>query len=280
MTHERSPLVQVALAVYLGLNIGLSLHSLRDVPHEPDWSLWLALPTAIAEGRIYDLPTEAPFVWSPLMAWVMGFAATQLGFVLWGAIHVAVLALIRDPLIILLAITSWAFWTDVAMGNTLVFVFVAGVLALRGNLPAAHLYLAMLILMPRPVQLPLAAWLLMARPETRVPFVVIAAVHGVAVVLMGYAGDWLSALMTQGQQHRFDIGPGFWIGGWWLLIGIPFGLWLAHRRLLGLAGLAISPYLLPQYLLMPLLDLPRLRPPGWGRLGRALRGESEAGHAR
>lgn len=72
----------------------------------------------------------------------------------------------------------------------------------------------------------------------------------------------MGRVMTQGEHRRFDINPSL-DRRVVVLIGIPHGLCLAHRRYLGMAGLAISRDLLPQYLLMPLVDLPRLRPATW-----------------
>jgi hypothetical protein len=106
--------------------------------------------------------------------------------------------------------------------------------------------------MPRPVQLPIAAWLIWQRPQIRVAFVVMFVIHGVAVVLSGLGSEWLEVLQsTPGDQ----VGLGFnfalsrWLGLAWVPIGLTIGIICFWRDRLGLASLAISPYLLPSYLL-------------------------------
>ena len=61
---------------------------------------------------------------------------------------------------------------------------------------------------------------------------------------------------TDEVGSAFNVGPTALIGLWWLLLGVPLGAWLFWRGRVGLAGLAISPYLLPYYLMMALLDIP------------------------
>ncbi len=53
-------------------------------------------------------------------------------------------------------------------GNTFTFVVVAAAFALRGSRFGALAFLALTALMPRPVQIPLALWLLWTRPDDAV----------------------------------------------------------------------------------------------------------------
>lgn len=248
---------RVAVAGYIGLNIGMSVYSLgHGVPLAADWALWSALPEAIERGTPYMTGTALPMVWSPLMGWVMSAVVLYIGFWPWAALHLAVVGLLRDPLLIVMTIASWGFWMDLAGANTFVFVFVAGALAFAGNRPAAYAYLGLCLLMPRPVQLPLAVWLLVTKPHTRIPFFALFVVHALIVMATGYADDWLMAVVRYGSDPA-DIGPGHWTGLWWLAIGVPLGVLLTLRGRLGWAGVAVTPYLLPQYLLMPLIELRR-----------------------
>jgi hypothetical protein len=64
---------------------------------------------------------------------------------------------------------AWPFWYDLLLGNVLVFVLLAGARALRGSRVATFAFLAMTVLMPRPLMVSLAAWLLWQRPGWRIP---------------------------------------------------------------------------------------------------------------
>lgn len=70
---------------------------------------------------------------------------------------------------------------------------------------------------------------------------------------MWTGGDYLSV------EHNFS--PTRLIGVVWLLIGVPLAAWLTWKGRVGIAGLAMTPYLLPPYLLMLLWDLMTPRPP-------------------
>ena len=255
LSANRGRALRIGAAIYIGLNLGLAAYSLsHGVPLADDWALWSALPAAMDQGKLYATDTVLPMVWSPVMGWVMSAVVLGLGYWPWAALHVVVLALLRDPLLIVLALVSWAFWMDVASANTFVFVFVAGALAVGGSRIASLAYLALFLLMPRPVQIPLAIWLLMRRPSLRIPFALLAASHSLFVLMTGYAADWIGA-MTSYAANPIDLGPGHWIGAWWLLLGVPVAALFMLKGHHGWAGLSLSPYLLPQYLLMPLVEL-------------------------
>ena len=53
----------------------------------------------------------------------------------------------------------------------------------------------------------------------------------------------------------FDVGPARLVGGWWIPMGLVLAAILTWRGRLGWASLAISPYWLPYYLMMPLLEI-------------------------
>jgi hypothetical protein len=65
------------------------------------------------------------------------------------------------------------------------------------------------------------------------------------VVVMGYGPEFAG---------DFNFGPSQFIGLAWVPIGIGLAAWLTWRNRLGLASLAISPYWLPYYFLVLLLE--------------------------
>ncbi len=242
---------QLAIAAYAGVNLGLVVFYGRfpGSPH-PDWELWKAL----ANEPIYETDTLAPFVWSPVAGWIMRLVPV-LGYWPWVAIQLGVLLLVRDWRFIGLMAVSLGFWDQLTGGNTMVFVLVAGVLAFRGSRPAALVYLALLFLMPRPLQLPLAGWLMWKMPEIRWPAVGLFVIHGALVLASGLTADWVANVVAHGAPLG-NYGPSAQIGVIpWLVVGIPLGVFLAWRGHVGWAGLAVSPYWLAGYLMMPLIEL-------------------------
>lgn len=246
----------VLLLSYVGFNLIVIPSTIRLGPNiAVDWQTFSALPAAIANGSIYNLGTAVPFVWSPVAAWLMA-GATLVGYWPWLALHVAALLFLRSWLLIGLVVVSYAFWFDAAQGNTLTFSFVAGALAVRGTRIAALIYLGLLILIPRPILLPLAVWLLWRRPDLRLPFLAIFVAHALAVLASGYALPWIETMLSYDPLWPgISAGPSVLFGRWWLFLGTPIAVWLTWRGRIGWAGLAVSPHLTPQYLIWPLLDL-------------------------
>lgn len=266
-THRRPRLSLPSIwpwACYAALNLGLALYALRFGPDNVDWRLWTLLPDAIGAGEVYTINPGLPFVWSPVAAWVMA-GVSFLGYWTWVAIHVAVVFLL-DRRMIVLTLLSWPFWVDVALGNTVTFAFVAGILALRGNRVTGLAYLALFLLIPRPLQAPLALWLLWKQPGLRWPFVGLFAVHAALVLWSGLAIDWIQSAIEYGRAVQ-SIGPPAWFGAWWFAAVLLIAPWLILRGKVGLAGLLVSPYWLPYYLLMPLIDLRRTRSAHTGQTG-------------
>jgi hypothetical protein len=220
-----------------------------------DWTLFADAPAAFFRGDLYA-PSDVRFVWSPIAALILA-AFVPFGYVGWVALHIAVVALLANPTLILLVALSGGFWVDLAFGNTVTFVFVAGVLALRGNKLAGLASVALFVLMPRPIQVPLIAWLLWRNPSWRLPGLAIISAHLAAVLATGYGPDWIASMQAIGPQQmapEINWGPTALIGYWWFIVGLPVGIWLAFRGYVGLAGLALSPYILPHYAIMTLLD--------------------------
>ena len=241
----------IAVALYVGVNLGLVLYSIGRSGERLDWHFFADVNPA----RPYDTPG---FVWSPLLAWFMA-GVLAVGYWPWFAAHFAVLGLLRDWRLLALAGISWMLWVDAIAGNTFVFVFVAAVLACRGSRYGTWSYLVFCLLMPRPVQLPLLIWILWKRSEYRLGFAALATAHTALVLALGFAGPWLGNLAA--QTSNFNVGPAAFIGVGWLVVGVPLGAWLTWKGHVGWAGLAVSPYVLPAYWLMALLPA-RMREDG------------------
>ena len=239
----------IGVALYVAVNLSLTLVLVRP-ENGPDWQLW----RAIGSGNPYRLDTIAPYVWSPLLVPVMQVVG-WLGPVVSVAMHVGAVLLLRSRLLILLTLASWAFWTDAGAGNTFAYVFVAGALALRGNRWGVIASFVLFLLMPRPIQFPLVAWLVWQHRDLWRWYVGLFVAHAVTVLATGLAFDWIGGMLAYGQEPEYDIGPTMWFGTAWLIVGIPLGLFLAWRGRVGWAALAMTTYLMPQYLLAPLWEL-------------------------
>ena len=244
----------IGIAAYIGVNLALIIYQ-TWAAFDHDWDFWRRVGEV---ARPYDVNESGlQYVWSPLMLPVISLATAAPWA--WALMHFAAVAAVRDWLFGVLMLCSFGFWSDLAGGNTLTFSVVAGVLAWRGNQPSALVYLALVYLMPRPVQLPLAFMLLMRMPELRVPAAALFIAH--AILVGGDQGAaWVQNMVQYAQTTPFDLGPRTLLGAIWLPIGLAIALWLTWRRRPGWAGLFASPYGLPQYFLMPLIEV-RARPP-------------------
>ena len=82
------------------------------------------------------------------------------------------------------------------------------------------------------------------------------------MALSGYGLEWISSLFSVGGELNspFNCGPSAFIGYFWVPIGAALAIWLTIRGRLGLASLAISPYWLPYYFLMLVLEAARGSP--------------------
>lgn len=258
-----------AWAVLLTVNfilvaVTLSAFFLADIA--ADWSVYVEAGKRVFGTGLYDWTGWDQLVWrySPVMAW--GFAAlAPIGFWGWAALHFAALLLIPRKLA-LFAVLSFPFWVDVYNGNTLTFVFVAAVLALRGSKAWSLVFLALCLLIPRPFMLPVMAWLLWKDRSLWLPFLGLFIVHAIAVLLSGWGPEWIDALIFRSNEDPRLIdnnwSPSVFLGTWWLVIGIPLGIWLTWKGRLGLASFAVSPYMGVSYWLMLLLERPRIEGEG------------------
>jgi hypothetical protein len=264
----------VWILVAYGLVNLLILLALRPAPNA-DWatSWW---PLAGWGSAVY----EHPWRYSPVLLPVAALVVAGGPWVLGAAHLVALAALTRlGTWMVWLVALSAFFWVDLLVGNVFTFVAVAGAFAVAGSRGGALIFLILTLLMPRPVQIPLAMWLLWRRAELRIPFAAVFGLHAFGVLASGLAGAWIGALFGSLSQasEPFALGPGRVLGAWWLVLGIPLAglmVWRGSARVAALAGLVASPYLLPQHLLMAVIAVPQspemprpseAAPPGWGQ---------------
>jgi hypothetical protein len=224
-----------------------------------DWHIITHAAQVAGTAALYADQGPATFPWSPLAAWLL-IPVSALGLTGWRLLHVAAALALPSWPMRLLVLASWPFWFDVSLGNVLTFCLLAAAWALRGSRVATFAFFALTLLVPRPLMLPIAAWLLWKRPEWRLPFLGMAVVAAGGVLATGLADDWLRELLAHGSRMydwTFNVAPSRWIGAWWLLAGIPLAGWLTWKGRVGLAALAVSPYLLPYYLMLPVLEVER-----------------------
>ena len=268
MMSTMHPAGTVLIAVAAGLLLTVSLYlSARSIgfivggTQAVDWVQYVEASRRLGGGDLYAVTDTYAYRYSPLLAPVFGLLA-PLGTFAWQALHVvAAVALPSWPLR-LATLISWPFWYDVQTGNVMVFILLAAAWALTGNRLATGAYFLLAILIPRPLMLPVAAWLLWKRPEWRLPFAAALAAHALAVLATGWGPEWIGTIIAAGRDAGLpsNVGPSRFIGTLpWLVIGLPLAAWLTRRGRVGFASIAASPYWLPYYLIMPLLELIRLR---------------------
>jgi hypothetical protein len=214
---------------------------------------WMVFTEAARHGMAAGL-YNGSFRWSPLLVPVMQLA-TPMGLMAWRLLHVIAAFAMPSWRMRILVLASWPFWFDLSLGNVVTYIVLAAGWALRGNQIAAYLFLVLSLLIPRPLMLPVAAWLLWRRPQLRWPFAAAAVLIGIATLATGLGMAWFNMLFGSiSEVHwTFNIGPSRWIGLGWLVVGIPLAIWLTWRGRVSLASIAVSPYVLPYYLLFAFL---------------------------
>ena len=260
-------IVVVAAGLFL-MNLVLAV-SAPGILVPQDWWGYEQLPERIAAGTVYEHEVGYWWVWPPIATALFAWVVVPLGYPVWFGLHFAVLPFLRSWGLIAVTILSLPFWIDVVVGHTTVFVAVAGVAALRGSRSGAVASIALFSLAPRPLQVPLMAWLLWKRPDTHVPFAAIAVVTITITLASGQTDEMLGAIAAiQPQQMALEVNFSLtrWIGPAWFIISIPLAAWLTYKGRVGLAGLALTPYTLPSYWLVLLWEL--IRRPADGHVER------------
>jgi hypothetical protein len=229
-----------------------------------DWDNYVEAARRFPLGTLYDWQYPYSYHYAPQLAPILGLLSA-VGITAWRAAHFVALAALPSRKLAILLLVSYPFWFDVVTGNLLVFVLLAAAWAYRGNRPATAIYLALCVLVPRPIMLPLLAWILWQRPGSRLPFAAMVVAGVLTALPTGYLADWIGSFLRSGVTdvaNDFNLSPSRFIGAAWLIIGIPLAAWLTIRRRLGWASMAISPYLLPYYVQLLGLELinPDARP--------------------
>ena len=223
-----------------------------------DWGLYVtATERAMTGGAIYEWSGDYAYAYSPVFAYLFA-AVSWLGLDIWRFAHVGAAFLLPNWPMRVMTVISWPFWFEMQYGNLVVFVLLAGAWALRGSRPAALAYLALTVLIPRPLMLPLAVWLLWKDPWLRLPFAGMAFGSIIFAAGTGYLEPWIGSLLeTPEKVYTSDVNfsPSRFIGSWWILLGAPIAFVLLTRGRIGWASLALSPYLWPQYFLFAFLEL-------------------------
>lgn len=245
-----------AVNLYLaGRSIGLILGGAPAV----DWNQYVEASRRVFDGDLYAVTDSYAYHYSPLLAYAFG-PVSWVGTVGWRLLHVIAAVALPSWRMRLLALFLWPFWYDLGTGNILVFVVLAAAWALRGNSLATAAYLGLVLVVPRPLMLPAAIWLVWTKPAWRVPFAAAFAVHAVAVLATGWGPAWVGAMFAAAGDVAIpsNVGPSRFIGTLpSLLIGLPVAAWLTVKGRVGFAALATSPYWLPYYLLFPIVELVR-----------------------
>lgn len=245
--------IAALIVVLLGINVAGLAQLVRIVPDgsSGDWYYF----TLVDPVRPYAF--ESFFRWAPISAWAWHLLVLPLGWQVWAVLHVAVLGFLRDWRLIGAVLFSWPFWEDALNGNVITFIAVAAWMALRGNRTGIAVFVVLAAVMPRPLMLPVLAWLVWHHTSARWWLAgSILAVVGSSLAL-GQFDEWLARLAMSGVAEiasPYNIGPSAFIGAWWVPLGLALGVFLTLRGRLGLASLAVSPYWLAYYFVMLLLE--------------------------
>jgi hypothetical protein len=234
---------------------GLLVASQVGAPFAPDRGydynvLWQA-------SRLADPFTVPQYLWSPYAAWILG-PILSLGFGAWCLLHVAALALLRRPVLIALVGLSWPFWFDLTVGNVMIFVAIAAYYALRGNRVAMVAVLVIAALAPRPLMVPIVAWLLWRQPAARIWLAGILLVHLALLIGNGFLVEWVTHVGSRASveiHNSLNVGLSRVLGPTLgILVAVPLAAVLTLRGRLGWASVAASYYAFPMYWLMLILE--------------------------
>lgn len=230
-----------------------------------DWRIFEEAGQRVWDGRLYVWEERYAWTYSPLLAYAFA-ALAPIGYFGWSVLHVAALGLIGNWRMAATVFVSWPFWADLYNGNTSTFVFVAAAGAMRGNAVGTASFFLLSLLIPRPLMIPLVAWLLWKRPSWRLPFAGMILANALLVLMSGYGPAWFDVLVgvpSVVSEISQDPNSGVlfvmwwssWLGLIWLPIAFILAAFLTWQQRLGWASLAASPYWLPQYLMMALLEM-------------------------
>lgn len=220
-----------------------------------DWFTFTTAADLVGTDALYRFEGGA-YRHSPLFAYAFGVIAV-LGPLTWRVLHILVLALLPTWRLAAISLLFFPFWADLFSGNVLTFAFVAAATAIAGSRIGTGAYLGLVALIPQPILLPVAAWLLWQRRSWRWPFIGAVAAHAIIVAVTGLGDDWLLAVWGSALEigAPIGIGPSRLIGWLWIPLGLGVAAWCTLRGRLGFASLYASPVWLHFDPLMVLLQL-------------------------
>lgn len=259
----RIALVAAATAVLMANLLFLAGYALWVVAHAGgpfDYPIFAEASTRLFDGTLYQWDTHGYiYPYSPVFAWVfVPFA--YLGLWIWQGLHFLMLLLIPSWPARLLVLVSVPFWMDAWEGNVGIFFLVAGYWAVRGNRIGTFVFMALCLMIPKPIYLPVLVWMLWREPRNRLPFVYLLVGHSILALATGYAFDWLAAL--PGASHDmatvFNFMPSRIIGWWWWPIGLAISAWLVYRDHPGWASVTSALYGAFHIMWAPLFEPPEL----------------------
>lgn len=248
----------IAILAQFAFLVGYAFWHVRFHLPPFDYPIFVVASRRLTDGTMYDwnLPGYI-YPYSPVFAWVfVPFAF--LGLWIWQAIHFLVILLIPTwPMRILILVSAW-FWMDSWEGNVGNFFVVAGFWAVRGNRVGSWAFMALCLMIPKPIYLPVLVWMLWREPRNRLPFAVMLIVHSALVLASGYAFDWLPALIGAGHDMAspFNFMPSRFMGWWWWPIGLALAAWLVYRDHPGWATIPAALYGGLTFLWVPLFEPP------------------------
>ena len=259
LTPGRAVTVAAALVV-LALNLYLFTLTNWTMLHGgagADWTSFVEAGRRVFSGGLYRVEADYAYRYSPLLAY--GFAAISfIGPWVWRGLHVVAALAMPGRWLRVAVLISWPFWFDVEAGNLVIFALLLAAWALRGQRWAVGGFLVMALLVPKPLMLPVLAWILWHNPGWRLPFAGLFVGLAIAVALTGWGPAWAGSLVASSDEIHsiLNFGPSRLIGLAWVPIGLALAAVLTWRGRLGLASLAASPYWLPYYFLVLFLEWP------------------------
>lgn len=209
-----------------------------------DYPIFAEATTRLTDGTLYQWDAHGYiYPYSPVFAWLfVPFA--WLGLWIWQATKFLLLLLIPGWPLRLLTLISVPFWMDAWEGNVGMLFLVAGFWAVRGNRVGSWAFMALCLMIPKPIYLPVLVWMLWREPRNRWPFVGLLVVHGALALATGYAFEWVMAL--PGSSHDmstpFNFMPSRLISWWWWPIGLGLSAWLVWKDHPGWASFPAALY--------------------------------------
>lgn len=200
----------VPLVALNAILVTMTLHTLALNGPAVDWDNYVEASRRFWTGGLYEFRAGSDplddYAWhySPVLAPLFGVLA-PMSVAGWRFLHLAAIALLPTRWMMALALVSWPFWVDVESGNLMAFVLLAAAWALRGNAVGIGATLALSLLIPRPLMLPLAGWLLWKHPAWRLPFAAMFAVHALAVLVT--VGVRRGSLISSRRAGTWTCGP-------------------------------------------------------------------------